>query len=514
MESGRRETNPGYRGITSRERSRSDEMAVIDTFLKLMVEKRAERLVLVSDQVPFLLKEGETIELSMPALRADMLRRISREMEGADVPEETGDLRREGIMQALDGAGFGYVVEPGDPEFRIEIHILASPPVAEEAVLEDPLTRAVVAFSSQPAAGDPPAAPTLERRHPELSRIIDQAVALEASDIFLSSGKSPRVRRNGIVRPLDADAPSEEQILGLLPGEVAARELERSGSVDFGVSWDLPDGRRRFRVNVFRHLEGVAAAIRPIRQRIPPLAELSLPGDLLELASFPSGLVLVTGASGSGKSTTLAALVDHINRTRSSHIITIEDPVEYEHRDIRCLIHQREVGTHVESFSSGLRAALRENPDVILLGELRDLATISAALTAAETGHLVLGTLHSGSATSAVSRIVDVFPGHQQPLIRVQLSASLRAVVSQRLVPTRNKKLVPAVEKLLVTPAVANGIREGHDHYMRNAMLTGGEDGMITLERSLANLVRERVIDRETAFRHAWDQKALENLLG
>jgi twitching motility protein PilT len=223
--------------------------------------------------------------------------------------------------------------------------------------------------------------------------------------------------------------------------------------------------------------------------------------------------VLVTGTAGSGKSTTLAALVDYLNRTRPRHIITIEDPIEYEHREIQCMIHQREVGGNVESFATGLRAALRESPDVILLGEMRDHDTIAAALTAAETGHLVLSTLHSGSASTAVNRIVDVFPGHQQAHIRTQLSLSLRAVLSQRLVPSRAGGLVPAVEKLLVTPAVANGIREGQDHFMRNAMLTGTDDGMITLERSLATLVRDRLIDRETALRSAPDPKVLLHLL-
>jgi twitching motility protein PilT len=257
----------------------------------------------------------------------------------------------------------------------------------------------------------------------------------------------------------------------------------------------------------------VAAALRLIRRRAPQLSELSLPDDLHQLATFPNGLVLVTGTAGSGKSTTLAAFVDYLNRTRPRHIITIEDPIEYEHREIQCMIHQREVGSNVESFATGLRAALRESPDVILLGELRDLDTIAAALTAAETGHLVLATLHSGSASTAVNRIVDVFPGHQQSHVRTQLALSLRAVLSQRLVPSRAGGLVPAVEKLLVTPAVANGIREGHDHFMRNAMLTGSEDGMITLERSLATLVRERLIDRETAVRTATDPKAMLHLL-
>jgi twitching motility protein PilT len=483
------------------------EMAVIDTFLKLMVEKRAERLVLLSDKVPFLLKAGETIELSMPALREEMLRRISEELAGPADPSSGG--RREGSVEGGDGTGFGYLIQPGEGEFRIDIHVHGALPRAEESGADDPLAQAVAAFAKPQVA----AAVVTSPAESDLRPTLDLALSLNASDIFLSSGKPPRARRNGAIVPLDVDSPTEEQILALLPDEGSREELERTGSADFAIRYATADGARRMRINVFRHLDGVAAALRPIRLHIPPLAELSLPEDLLKLVDFPSGLVLVTGASGSGKSTTLAALVDHINRTRARHVITIENPIEYEHRDIRCLIHQREVGTNVESFASGLRAALRENPDVILLGELRDLDTITAALTAAETGHLVLGTLHSGSATAAVNRIVDVFPGHQQAHVRNQLALSLRAVLAQRLLPTRSRGLIPAVEKLMVTPGVANGIREGHDHHIRNAMLTGGEDGMITLERSLSNMVRDRVIDRETAFRHAMDRKALEHLL-
>lgn len=482
-------------------------MAVIDTFLKLMVERRAERLVLVSDRVPFLLRAGEPIELSMPALREDTLRRISREMAG------DGELR-EGRFNDSDGAEFGYHVHSDEAELRIEIHSLDAAPRKDDAVEEDPLAMAVSKFTR--AKPEPIAAsgPSPARPDPEMLAIIDQALARNASDIFLSSGKPPRVRVNGKITALDAGSPSHGQILDLLPDAAVREKLERGGSVDFAACWEFPGGPRRIRLNVFRHQDGLAAALRPIRQRPPRLAELSLSGDLHQLVSFSHGLVLVTGAAGSGKSTTLAAWVDLLNRTKPKHIITIEDPVEFEHREIQCLIHQREVGRDVESFAAGLRAALRESPDVILLGELRDLDTISAALTAAETGHLVLATLHSGSASAAVNRIVDVFPGHQQSHIRTQLSLSLRAVVSQRLVPTRSGALVPAVEKLIVNPAVANGIREGQEHFMRNAMHTGGEDGMITLERSLATLVRERVIDRETAFQHASDPKALLHLIG
>jgi twitching motility protein PilT len=481
-------------------------MAIIDTFLKLMVERDAERLVLVSDRPPFLLRKGETVELSMPALGEDMLRRISREMIGENE-------REEGNFRATDGEEFGYRIHLGEPEWRIEIHTLGAAP-GKAAVTEDPLARAVASFIQPPSSPPQLQDAAGGRPDPELVSLLDQALLQNASDLFLSSGKPARIRKNGLISPLDAGAPSRGQILRLLPDEDSHRELERSGSVDFAVRWELPDGPRRVRINVFRHLDGVAAALRPIRRRAPQLAELSLPDDLHQLATFPNGLVLVTGVAGSGKSTTLAALVDYLNRTRPRHIITIEDPIEYEHREIQCMIHQREVGSNVESFATGLRAALRESPDVILLGEMRDHDTIAAALTAAETGHLVLSTMHSGSASTAVNRIVDVFPGHQQGHIRSQLALSLRAVLSQRLVPSRTGGLVPAIEKLLVTPGVANGIREGQDHFMRNAMLTGGDDGMITFERSLATLVKDRLIDRETALRTATDPKLLLHLMG
>lgn len=484
-------------------------MALIDTFLKLMLEKRAERLVLVADAVPYLLKEGESIELSMPSLRGDILQRMADEITGSEL---SGEVRRDGSFKAADETEFGYHIQGSGSDCRIELHALGAQRPLEDSQADSLLDSAVAALKKTPASSSSSLA-TSPGRGPELLPTIDQAVTVDTSDIFLSSGKPPRVRRRGLISGIDAPSPDAAQILQLIPDDAARQEYERAGQVDFAARWDLSEGSRRFRVNVFRHLDGVAAALRPIRQRIPSLAELNLPDSLLDLVAYPSGLVLVTGTSGSGKSTTLAALVDHLNRSRPRHVITIEDPVEFEHREIQCLIHQRELGTNVESFSEGLRAALRENPDVILLGELRDLPTITAALTAAETGHLVLATLHSGSASSAVNRIVDVFPGHQQPHIRVQLASSLRAAISQRLVPTRARGLIPAIEKLIVTSAVAAGIREGHDHYLRNAMLTGSEDGMITLERSLASLVRKGTIDLETATRHAMDQKALAHLL-
>jgi twitching motility protein PilT len=290
--------------------------------------------------------------------------------------------------------------------------------------------------------------------------------------------------------------------------------LDSSGSVDLAVELNLSGFPRRFRVSLFHHHNGLAAAMRPVRDHIPSLSELNLPRDLYEMVSYPNGLVLMTGAAGSGKSTTLAALVDHINQTKARHIITLEDPIEFEHINSRSLVHQREVGRHVESFSSGLFAALRESPDVILVGEMRNLATISAALTAAETGHLVLSTLHTNSATSAVDRMIDVFPGHQQPQVRHQLAGVLRAVVTQILIPsTQWPARVPAIEKLVVTDAVACQIRDGRNHQLLSLIQAGRDEGMITLERSLASLVRSNKVSQATATAHARDVEGLNKLV-
>ncbi|MFT6179643.1 MAG: twitching motility protein PilT [Akkermansiaceae bacterium] len=501
-------------------------MAVIDTFLKLMVARKAERLVLMPDEVPTLFMADQAIPLSMPTVPADLMKRLALEVVGGQGAEElTGDQPIEGNYESDDREKFSYQVSPQGEACRIEMasHVSREVPVANPTTPEPtapprateerrPDVEGWIAGDSQgPLSGTSP-----PQRDPDSAVLVFLELALEAkaSDIFLSSGKSAQMRVNGAIRSLETSVITKAQILQLLPEAESKRALERSGSVDFGARWKVAGQNCRFRINVFLHSSGLAAALRPIRSRIPSLRELQLPEDLLELTTYPSGLVLVTGSSGSGKSTTLAALVDHINQTKARHIITIEDPIEFEHRDAKSLVHQREVGANVESFSSGLRAALRENPDVIMLGEMRDLPTISAALTAAETGHLVLSTLHTGHATAAVNRIIDVYPGSQQAHVRLQLASSLRAVVAQRLVPAANHHgRVPALEKLIVTPAVANSIKDGNEHHMQSAIQTGAAEGMITLERSLAALIGAGKITRETAFRYAIDQQALQKLL-
>jgi twitching motility protein PilT len=289
--------------------------------------------------------------------------------------------------------------------------------------------------------------------------------------------------------------------------------LESAGSVD--VPWVGPEvddeGAQRFRVNVFTQTHGLAVALRPINRRAPSLMDLGLPESIGGLTNATAGMVLVVGPTGAGKSTTLAAILERVNRTRPSHVITLEDPIEFVYQPRRCLIHQREVGSHVESFATGLRAALRECPDIILVGEMRDRETAALALTAAETGHLVLSTLHSGSAAMAVDRIIDFFPEHQQAQIRQQVAGSLRAVLTQQLLPgTAPATRHPAIELLTVNYAVAALIREGKTHQLTTQIQTGRDDGMITFESSLFDLLRSGRISRDTALGAARDSVELQ----
>ena len=334
-----------------------------------------------------------------------------------------------------------------------------------------------------------------------------------ASDLLLSTGLPARVRLGGTLREtqLVCDA---EQILSLAAmGWSPERrlEFERTGSVDIALDLSPGPGTRpvRFRVNLFRQQRGLAASIRPVRAEVPPLSQLGLPEDFKALVQYPSGLVLMTGPTGSGKSTTLASLIEHVNLSSAKHVLTLEDPVELQYVSKRAIIHQREVGTDVESFASGLRAALREDPDIILVGEMRDQDTIAAALTAAETGHLVLSTMHSASAGMAIDRIIDVFPGPKQPQVRLQLASVLRAVITQVLLPSRGLERVPAYEKMIVTAAVASQIREGRAHQIANQIQTGRAEGMQSLEQSLLALLRAGRISIEAAMDVAPDPDSL-----
>ena len=348
--------------------------------------------------------------------------------------------------------------------------------------------------------------------------ILRTVLDYQVSDVVISSNRPTRIRMGGQYQRLTDAVFTESQILAFFGDDLTPERhqvLNETGSLDLGFEIiDANHQKRRFRVNIFRHLEGLATAWRPIWDKVPSMESLRLPKQLLELAQLPYGLVLITGPTGSGKSTTLAALVEHINTNFKRHIITLEDPIEYRFRDHSSVIHQREVGIHVNSFSNGLRSALREAPDVILVGEMRDQDTISAALTAAETGHLVLSTLHSGHSAQAIDRIVDVFPEHQQLQVRVQLSDTLRALVTQRLLPTPDaQSRVPVVELVKVTYAVSNTIREGRLHQLSSLIQSGTSSGMISFDSSLAKLVRDGVIERSVALSCARDRSLFESLL-
>lgn len=330
--------------------------------------------------------------------------------------------------------------------------------------------------------------------------IIRAARERGCSDIHLTSGQPVSYRRIGRLEP-DGPAVGPEETDVLIRSMLGPRQTERiEAGEDVDFSHTLPDGRRQ-RVNVYRERGRLAAAIRLLNDAVPTLEELSLPPILGRLALLSRGLILVTGPTGSGKSTTLAAMLRYINENRAVHILTIEDPIEYVHRNRRALIHQREVGEDASSFAGALRSALREDPDVILVGEMRDYETISAALTAAETGHLVLSTLHTIGAASTIDRIIDVFPAEGQHQVRAQLSAALQGVVTQQLIPTLDGTgRIAALEILTGNDAVRNLIRENKGHQIASLMQTGSKEGMRTLAQDLARLTLEGRIAAESAY--------------
>lgn len=334
----------------------------------------------------------------------------------------------------------------------------------------------------------------------DITELLTFAFRSNASDLHLSAGLPPMIRVHGDVRRINLPPMSHKAVHAMIY-EVMSDNLRKryEDTLEIDFSFELP-GVARFRVNAFNQDRGAAAVLRTIPSTILTLEQLSAPGIFAELAMKPRGLVLVTGPTGSGKSTTLAAMVNHINEHEYAHILTIEDPIEFVHKSKKALINQREVGPHTQSFSAALRSALREDPDVVLVGELRDLETIRLALTAAETGHLVFGTLHTVSAAKTIDRIIDVFPGEEKEMVRAMLSESLQAVISQTLLKTTDGNgRVAAHEIMLGTPAIRNLIRESKVAQMYSAIQTGAALGMQTLDASLRDLVRRHRISLATA---------------
>jgi twitching motility protein PilT len=339
----------------------------------------------------------------------------------------------------------------------------------------------------------------------EMIDILKATVQKGASDLHLVIGQPPMIRQDGELKamtefPVLTAEESRRMVYTLLSDEQRAR-FEKDWELDFSVAVDQVS---RFRANVLVQKNGIEAVLRVIASKIPSPEDLALPTVITDMANLPRGLVLVTGPTGSGKSTTLACLVNLINHRRRSHILTIEDPIEFVYENKNSIIRQREIGQQSHSFAAALKHALRQDPDVVMVGEMRDLETIGAALTMAETGHLVFATLHTTDAAQTVDRIIDVFPSHQQQQVRIQLSSVLKAVVCQALLPRLNAKgRIAAREVLIVTPAVSNLIREGKSHQIYGAIDTGVRVGMISLDRAMADLVKRGLISTEEALAKA-----------
>jgi twitching motility protein PilT len=528
-------------------------MSAIQSLLRVMVLRDAEAMVLETGKVPSLRRRGQVEALAMPALEAKMLAEFAApliEGRGADdfpttVPFQDDAGGRYQCTIEKVAAGLRVVVRPGKPAAAAHgppaaaahgpaaaahgppaaaAHgPAAAPPHAADAKPHAwwakpagaPVPGAATAGASAAAATTPATAaphvahaaidPVAAARDAlaRLARLLEGPVALArehgASDVLLSTGRAPRLRLDGRVEAIDV--PIDD-------AELAACVAALGSNTDHGLEL----AGTRLRVNAFDHLGGVGVAARLIRDRVPTLTELGLPQELLSVVDQRDGLVLACGPTGSGKSTTLAALVDQIDQRRAAHVITLEDPIEYRFEGRRCLVHQREVGVHVPTFAAGLRAALREAPDVILLGELRDRETIGTALTAAETGHLVLATLHAPNAAGAIDRIIDAFPDTQQRQVRWQLAAVLRTVITQYLLPRRDGGRAAAAEVVPVTPAVANIIRKGELQTLPTAIQSGRDAGMIPLERSLARLVDSGAVAPQVVRRVAADHDLLAAL--
>lgn len=347
-----------------------------------------------------------------------------------------------------------------------------------------------------------------------IDELVKLALEQGASDLHITVGLPPILRIDGKIMPVQGYKkllPDDvrQMVMPIVPENKLA-DLEHKGDADFAYV----SNNNRLRANVFKQRGSLAIALRILATKMPTLEELELPAIIAQLAMIPRGLLLVTGPTGSGKSTTLAAMINHINHSRSCNIVTIEDPIEYLHKHNTCIVNQRELGDDTCGFASALRAALREDPDIILVGEMRDLDTISAAITAAETGHLVLSTLHTSGAASSIDRIIDVYPPNQQQQVRMQLADILQGIVTQQLLPRANMPgRIAAMEILVRTDAVANLIREGKTHQIDNFIQTGKQYGMQTMDGSLADLIRSGKITMQEAQTRCVDPKDLGRLL-
>jgi twitching motility protein PilT len=476
----------------------------------LIEEKSLVEAVAKQIGLPFVDLETERLE---PTIAAMVPPEFAREREAVPVRVDGGKLVVAMVHPANSAAinaiaeATGYEIQPA---LVVRRHLIAALHDLESAAAKPSYQEEVLQEMIPDGELD---AETKEIHiHDLLERVIEEG----ASDLHLTTQTAPVIRVHGSLRRLE-EYPilNPAEIRRLIYGILTQRQREvLESNQELDVSYSLP-GRARFRLNVYFQRDAVGAAFRQIPVDVKTIEELGLPPRVADFARLARGFVVVTGPTGSGKSTSLAALIDVINRERPDHIMTVEDPIEYLHRHKTAIINQREVGTDTKSFANALKHVLRQDPDVILVGEMRDLETIQTALTAAETGHLVFATLHTQDAPQTIDRIIDVFPPHQQQQVRVQLAASLQGVVTQQLLPTADGTgRCLAVEILVATPAVRNLVREGKTHMIYSSMQAGGKFGMQTMDQSLAELVRSGKITYELALERCHNPEDLGKLLG
>ena len=500
-------------------------MAAIDALLGALLRHEMDALLLVPGQRPSLQQADRQHPVTRTTLDAETLGQLLDEIAPPGTePQPGGEF---GFDYALEGTTFRFLGGDFGDGWSVRAAVVGDPPGpgAATAQAEPPAAPPADAPATAPTA-EPTAAPgeseladagaepaeVTSAPIESLTELLDVLVDRGASDLHLSVDERPRIRLDGELEELTGFEPPSPDLLDLLLREITPerQQAEFAETNDADFAYELP-GRARFRVNLFRNRTGVAAVLRQIPREIPTFETLGLPDHLRRLTELSKGLVLVTGPTGSGKSTTLAALIDLVNQTRRDHIITIEDPIEFVHPSQGCLVTQREVGVHTRSFKRALRAALREDPDIVLVGEMRDLETTAIAIETAETGHLVFGTLHTTTAASTVERIVDQFPGDRQEQIRIMLSESLRAVISQTLLKRVGGGRVAAFEILVATPAVSNLIREGKTFQIPSALQTGKAQGMCQMTDSLLELVEQNAVEPREAYLKASDKEALLN---
>ncbi len=486
-------------------------MARIDSILSIVLQQGANELRVVADREPKMLAYGALKKWSMPPMSEEILRDLLGEIMTSEVETRLAAGERVELEYETSGLGTFHVTLAKERAGAFEARFLRGRAASPAPPSPAPF---VEASAEAPAPPSPPPFAAARPRFPVqryLSDLVARAVAMRASDLHLGDGETPVIRVDGQLRALDDGAPADvAEAFGMEPADLAA--VRAGHSID--ISLELP-GTGRIRVHLYATDQGLAAALRLLPPRAPSFASLHMPVAFDDLALLSHGLVLVCGATGAGKSTTLAALAQVALQRRSIVLVTLEDPIEYELAGSKgSIVRRRQIKRDAVGFASGLRDALREDPDVLLVGEMRDPETIALALTAAETGHLVLASLHSRSAASAVDRIVDASAPERQQQIRIQLAESLRAVVSQRLLPrARGTGRVAAVEVLRMNHAVASMIREGKTAQISHAIQAGRAEGMLSLERSLADRVRTGEVRLEDARAVANDPASLTTLL-